>query len=43
MPTPHARTEILLGKTLMHALQQKHILVAGLGGVGGYVVENLAR
>lgn len=43
MPTPHARTEILLGKQLTEALQQKHILVAGLGGVGGYVVENLAR
>lgn len=43
MPTPHARTEILLGKELMTSLQKKHVLIAGLGGVGGYVVENLAR
>ncbi len=43
MPTPHARTEILLGHKTHQALRDKHILVAGLGGVGGYVVENLAR
>lgn len=43
MPTPHARTEILLGKELTQTLQNKHILIAGLGGVGGYTVENLAR
>lgn len=43
MPTPHARTEILLGTETLAQLRQQHILVAGIGGVGGYVAENLAR
>ncbi len=43
MPTIHSRTEILLGKSSVNMLQDCHILVAGIGGVGGYVAENLAR
>lgn len=43
MPSIHARSEILLGSSALTFLNQQHILVAGLGGVGGYVAENLAR
>ncbi|MBS9781435.1 MAG: tRNA threonylcarbamoyladenosine dehydratase [Gammaproteobacteria bacterium] len=43
MPTLHSRTEILLGKPATDSLRNHHILIAGIGGVGGYVAENLAR
>lgn len=43
MPTLQARTEILLGQATLKQLRHKHILIAGLGGVGGYVAECLAR
>ncbi len=43
MPTLHARTEILLGQAGVEKLRQQHVLIAGIGGVGGYVAENLAR
>ncbi|MBS9777459.1 MAG: tRNA threonylcarbamoyladenosine dehydratase [Gammaproteobacteria bacterium] len=43
MPTLHARTEILLGDKATQDLRNHHILVAGIGGVGGYAAENLAR
>ncbi len=38
-----ARTELLLGSDAMEKLKNAHIAVFGLGGVGGYVVEALAR
>ena len=37
------RTELLLGKENMEKLKKAHVLVFGIGGVGGYVVEALAR
>ena len=37
------RTEILLGKEGLTNLSNKHVLIAGIGGVGGYVVENIVR
>lgn len=37
------RTEILLGKDGVDNLRDKHVFVAGVGGVGGYVVESLVR
>lgn len=37
------RTEMLLGAEAMEKLQNAHIAVFGVGGVGGYVVEALAR
>lgn len=37
------RTEILFGKENMGKLYNAHVLVAGVGGVGGYVCEMLAR
>ncbi|WP_130472040.1 tRNA threonylcarbamoyladenosine dehydratase [Candidatus Magnetaquicoccus inordinatus] len=39
----HERTRILIGETGIERLQQTHILLAGLGGVGGYAAEALAR
>ncbi len=38
-----SRTELLLGKEAMLRLQKSHIAVFGIGGVGTYVVEGLAR
>ncbi len=38
-----ARTELLLGKQAMEKLKNARVAVFGLGGVGGYVVEALAR
>lgn len=43
MPYAQARTEILLGKEAVAALSRKTVMVAGLGGVGGYCAEALAR
>ena len=40
---PYARTELLLGKEAMARLRRCRVAVFGLGGVGGYVVEALAR
>ena len=43
MPTPFSRTEMLLGPEAMKRLAECRVAVFGLGGVGGYVVEALAR
>ncbi len=40
---PYSRTELLLGSDGMVKLKQSKVAVFGLGGVGGYVVEALAR
>ena len=37
------RTEMLLGAETMEKLQNAHVAIFGVGGVGGYVVEALAR
>lgn len=37
------RTGMLLGKAAMGRLQEAHVAVFGIGGVGGYVAEALAR
>ena len=37
------RTEMLLGKEAMEKIKNSHVAVFGVGGVGGYVVEALAR
>ena len=39
----HSRTEMLIGADAMEKLKQAKVLVFGVGGVGGYVVEALAR
>lgn len=40
---PYARTQLLLGEEAMDKLRRARVAVFGLGGVGGYVVEALAR
>ena len=40
---PFSRTELLLGAPAMDKLKRATVAVFGLGGVGGYVVEALAR
>lgn len=40
---PYSRTQFLLGQDGMEKLKNAHVAVFGLGGVGGYVVEALAR
>lgn len=37
------RTEVLIGQVGMERLACKHVLVAGLGGVGGHAAEAFAR
>ncbi|MCB2204074.1 tRNA threonylcarbamoyladenosine dehydratase [bacterium] len=37
------RTELLLGSEALTQLQKKHVLVAGLGGVGAYAAEMICR
>lgn len=37
------RTELLIGKDGLRKLQKSHIAVFGIGGVGGYTAEALAR
>lgn len=37
------RTRLLLGDTAVDKLEAAHVMVFGVGGVGGYVVEALAR
>ena len=43
MPDQFSRTELLLGKEAMEKLSKSHVAVFGIGGVGGYVCEALAR
>ena len=37
------RTELLIGTENCRTLANAHVLVLGIGGVGGYALENLAR
>ena len=43
MQNPFSRTELLLGPEAMRHLAQCRVAVFGVGGVGGYTVEALAR
>ncbi|MFO1434341.1 MAG: tRNA threonylcarbamoyladenosine dehydratase [Candidatus Competibacteraceae bacterium] len=43
MSNPFARTEILIGSAGITKLRARHVLVVGLGGVGSYAAEALAR
>lgn len=38
-----SRFELLIGEEKLQQLQNSHVLVFGVGGVGGYVVEALVR
>lgn len=37
------RTELLIGKNALTQLQQSHVLIVGLGGVGSFAAEFIAR
>ena len=43
MQNPFVRTQMLLGKAAMETLTHSRVAVFGVGGVGGYAVEVLAR
>ena len=43
IPEQFQRTRLLLGEEAMEKLGSAHVAVFGIGGVGGYVVEALAR
>ena len=43
MAEEFARTKLLLGKEAMERLRASRVAVFGIGGVGGYVAEALAR
>ena len=38
-----SRTELLLGTEALEKLKKSKVIVFGIGGVGGYVVESLVR
>ncbi|MCK5903053.1 MAG: tRNA threonylcarbamoyladenosine dehydratase [Cocleimonas sp.] len=39
----HERTQLLIGEENLYFLRHKHLLIAGIGGVGSFVVEALVR
>ncbi len=43
MPDQYSRTRLLFGPEAMQRLRRSRVLVFGIGGVGGYAVEALAR
>ncbi|MEE3333230.1 MAG: tRNA threonylcarbamoyladenosine dehydratase [Ruminococcus sp.] len=43
METQFSRTELLLGEKAVEKLRRSRVAVFGIGGVGGYVAEALAR
>lgn len=43
MPNQFSRTELIFGKEAMEKLASSRVAVFGVGGVGGYAVEALAR
>ena len=43
MADPFSRTELIYGSEAMKKLKNSRVAVFGIGGVGGYVVEALAR
>lgn len=43
MVNQFSRTEMLIGKDAIKKLSEAHVVVCGIGGVGSYVVEALAR
>jgi len=43
LPEKYLRTQLLLGKEIIAVLQNTHVLIVGLGGVGAYCAEQLCR
>ena len=42
IPAWMERTSLLLGEEKLERLQQAHVLVVGLGGVGAYAAETVS-
>lgn len=43
IPEQHIRTAMLLGEDALTRLSRAHVAIFGIGGVGGYICEALAR
>ena len=43
METIYDRTRMLIGRENMNRIKEKNVIIFGTGGVGGFVVETLAR
>lgn len=43
MKNQFSRTELLIGKGSIEKLQKAKVAIFGIGGVGSYVLEGLAR
>ena len=43
MQNEFSRTELLLGRNVMERLKHASVLLFGIGGVGSYAAEALAR
>ncbi len=43
MPDQFSRTELIIGSEGLNKLKDARVAVFGIGGVGGYAVEALAR
>ena len=43
MNNPFSRTEMLLGNKGMNKLKKSNVAIFGIGGVGSFVAESLAR
>ena len=43
MESIYTRTEMMLGENAVKRLKTSHVAVFGVGGVGGFVAEALAR
>ena len=43
MQEQFSRTELLIGSNALQILMKSRVAIFGLGGVGGYVAEALAR
>ena len=43
MPNQYSRTELLIGEENIKKLQQSKVAIFGVGGVGSFVIEALAR
>ena len=43
MLNQYSRTQLLYGEQAMEKLRGAHVAIFGIGGVGGYVAEALAR
>lgn len=39
----HERTQLLVGEDSLYFLEHKHVLIAGIGGVGSFVAEAIVR